>query len=408
MTVDGELSFINNTGSAASLFDYSSFVLRSGSKLVFIGNKALVKGGAIFVDLQSSFLDLSLFNDCVLWFEEVSEECRIFRYCQTVHQPNATIVFENNQAPVGGTIYGSTLSTCPWAVYLNGTRPSSGVAFLQQLPTVTFNPSPNDSSVVSTDAYDLVRSIVTQSISVMPGKEMHLNITALDLFKQSVSTTIRSSFLNETSRLSKSQLGSSGDWYLIPNRTVPITFSGEPGDTLVASVFSVDTPAQVEMSVTLVNCSFGFILSGNQMCLCDQELPSLISCDQQLFELQVPSHKWLGNSPTGGFAYASCILDYCKVGTKIISDGDIDSQCEPEYNRVGLLCASCKANMSVVFGSNACRPCSNAWASIYHSVWCSWNSSCTGHFFLRILHIRRLPQQFTILLQCHKLLFVIL
>ena len=49
------------------------------------------------------------------------------------------------------------------------------------------------------------------------------------------------------------------------------------------------------------------------------------------------------------------------MGTKIISDGDIDSQCEPEYNRVGLLCASCKSNMSVVFGSNACRPCSSAY-----------------------------------------------
>ena len=115
------------------------------------------------------------------------------------------------------------------------------------------------------------------------------------------------------------------------------------------------------MSVTLVNCSFGFILSDNQRCSCDPDLQSYVTCSQRNFELQVPSHEWLGNSPTGGYAYASCILDYCKVGTKIISDGDIDSQCEPEYNRVGLLCASCRSNMSVVFGSNACRPCSSAY-----------------------------------------------
>ena len=56
-----------------------------------------------------------------------------------------------------------------------------------------------------------------------------------------------------------------------------------------------------------------------------------------------------------------CILDYCEVGTKIISDGDIDSQCQPEYNRSGLLCATCVSNTSVVFGSNACRPCSSAY-----------------------------------------------
>ena len=359
ITVDGYLEFINNSNGGIYMHGISSIVLRDGSAFIFKRNRAANQGGAITFEYPT--LDpLSPTIDCFLWFEELSEVCRTYTLCRNAHKPNATIVFDDNQAPVGGTIYGSSLSYCPWAVYPNGTRPLSGITFLQQLPSVTFNPSPNDSSVVSTVAGLLFRNM-HQPIYTMPGKEMHLNITALDYFGQSVSTTIRSSFLYATSRHSKSQLGSSGDWYLIPNRTVPITFSGEPGDTLVASVFSVDTNVQVEMTVILTNCSFGFILSGSERCLCDRDLPSLISCDQQSFELQVPSHKWLGNSPTGGFAYASCIFDYCKVGTKIISDGDIDSQCEPEYNRVGLLCASCKANMSVVFGSNACRPCSNAW-----------------------------------------------
>ena len=320
------------------------------------GNKSPTKGGAIFVELRSSLNDLSLSNDCFLWFGKVDAQCRFFTYCQNVPQPNATIVFEDNQAPVGGTIYGSRLSTCPWAVYPNGTKPSSGIAFLQQLSSVTFNPSVLNSSVVSTDAFYLVRNI-SQPIYAMPGKELNLNITALDLFNQSVAATLTSDFLNATSSLS--QLGNSGNWYLDPNHTVPVTFLGEPGDTLLASIFSVDSYARLEVPVTLVNCSFGFILRNNQRCLCDPDIPSPVSCKQQNFELQVPSHEWLGNSPTGGYAYDSCVLDYCKVGTKIISDGDIDSQCE--YNRVGLLCASCKSNMSVVFGSNACRPCSSAY-----------------------------------------------
>ena len=194
ITVEGDLRFINNSGIGISLLGLSNIVLRSGSALVFKGNRAANKGGAILSDLYPSYTNLSrIIYDCFLWFEELSRDCRFFGYCQNVPQPNATIVFEDNHAPVGGTIYGSTLSTCPWAVYPNGTKPSSGVAFLQQLPSVTFNPSVLDSSVVSTDAFYLVRNI-SQHIYAIPGKEMDLNITALDLLNQSVSTTIRSSF----------------------------------------------------------------------------------------------------------------------------------------------------------------------------------------------------------------------
>ena len=358
ITVEGDLCFIENAGSAISLIGFSSIVLLNGSSLVFKENKGAIKGGAIFAELYASLTDITMVNDCFLWFSELNPQCRFFGYCKTqVHQPNATIVFEKNQASIGGTIYGSRLSTCPWAVYPNGTKPSSGVAFLQHLPSVTFNPSVLDSSVFSTDAFYLVRNI-SQPIYAIPGKAMDLNITALDLFNQSVSTIIGSSLLNTSSQ---SRLGNSGNWYLIPNRTVPMTILGKPGDALFASIFTIDTNARVAMPVTLMNCSFGFILSDNQRCLCYPDFPRPVTCNQQNFKIQVPSHKWLGNSPTGGYAYASCILDYCKVGTTIISDGDIDSQCEPEYNRVGLLCANCKSNMSVVFGSNACRPCSSAY-----------------------------------------------
>ena len=74
--------------------------------------------------------------------------------------------------------------------------------------------------------------------------------------------------------------------------------------------------------------------------------------------------KYKLNSPTGGIAYASCVFDYCDVGTKTISDGDIDSQCQPGFNLAGLMCAACQPNTSVVFGSNACRTCSNDWLAL--------------------------------------------
>ena len=127
ITVEQDLHFIENAGSGISLLGFSSIVLLNGSNLVLKKNKGANKGGAIFVQLYTTLT--ARVHDCFLWFSKLNRQCRLFGYCNTqVHQPNATIVFERNQAPVGGTIYGSTLSTCPWAVYPNGTKPSSGVA----------------------------------------------------------------------------------------------------------------------------------------------------------------------------------------------------------------------------------------------------------------------------------------
>ena len=340
VTIYGDTSIAANEGSGIILSDSSYIILLRNSNLSFSRNKATSKGGAIFADLNSFSRDFTLIDDCFLYFEEMN---------------STTIVFEDNRAPVGGTIYGSRLSTCPWAVYPNGTKPSSGVAFLQQLPSVTFNPSVLDSSVVSTDAFYLVRNI-SQPIYAIPGKAMDLNITALDLFNQSVSTTISSGLSNDTT--SRSRLGNSGNWLLIPNHTVPVTFYGMPGNEFSAIINAINSYAHLNLSVTFVNCTYGFVLHNeNLSCECDLNLP--YTCNQQNFEIQVPSQKWLGNSPTGGYAYASCILDYCEAGTKIISDGDIDSQCE--YNRTGRLCGACRSYLSVVFGSNACCPCSSAY-----------------------------------------------
>ena len=151
--VDGDVSFAANEGSGIGLLDFSRIVLQNNSKLAFIKNRAISRGGAIFVDLRSSVIDSSLISDCFLMFEDLNLHCTNFENCfNYVSQLNVSLVFEDNQAPVGGTIYGSRLSTCPWAVY---DKPSLGIAFLQQLPSVTFKPSLFNFSVVSTDAFYL-------------------------------------------------------------------------------------------------------------------------------------------------------------------------------------------------------------------------------------------------------------
>ena len=361
VTIDGDVSFSQNRGSAIILLDTSYIVLLRNSKLSFIGNIAKDAGGAILVDLASSATDTSVINDCFLWFGDLNTLCRYHGTCQDPNQLNATLVFDNNQAPLGGTIYGSRLSTCPWAVYPNGTIPPSGIAILEQFPTVTFNPSPNNTAVISTDPFVLIIENSSEPILAVPGRPVNLSVIAVDLFNQSVPTAITSS------QREYARLGLSGFWFLSglnPNPSVQATFFGEPESQINTTINVVDSFASKTLQITLQDCTFGFVLTDNKECACNQDLPSVVDCSQETYQIQVPPSFWLGNSPTGGIAYASCVFDYCDVGTKTISDGDIDSQCQSGFNLAGLMCAACQPNTSVVFGSSACRTCSNDWLAL--------------------------------------------
>ena len=61
LTIEGDLRFINNTGSGISLNDISSIVLQSGSRLFFLGNKAASKVPEIF-ESKSSPITLTFHN----------------------------------------------------------------------------------------------------------------------------------------------------------------------------------------------------------------------------------------------------------------------------------------------------------------------------------------------------------
>ena len=93
------------------------------------------------------------------------------------------------------------------------------------------------------------------------------------------------------------------------------------------------------------------------------------------------------------------------VRVTIISDSNNDSQCRPEYNRSGLLCATCVSNTSVVFGSNACRTCSNASIALI-IVFAVFGIVLV--LAISFLGFSISEGQFTILLQRDKLLYIVL
>ena len=73
---------------------------------------------------------------------------------------------------------------------------------------------------------------------------------------------------------------------------------------------------------------------------------------------------WIGSDGVSLF-YSSkyCPLDYCRssnVRIMVVNDKLLHNlQCK--YNREGMLCGTCKENMSLILGNNECRVCSNVY-----------------------------------------------
>ena len=91
-------------------------------------------------------------------------------------------------------------------------------------------------------------------------------------------------------------------------------------------------------------------------------LPST-KCNITTTTISIYSGQWLGhissdNMSKLGFA-SVCPPGNCKTDTLLFNVTDLFSICES--SKMGILCSQCQHNMSIVFGSTECRPCSDLW-----------------------------------------------
>lgn len=104
------------------------------------------------------------------------------------------------------------------------------------------------------------------------------------------------------------------------------------------------------------------------MCACEKRIRSFTnSCNASENTVQRldGTNFWMALSInksdqyTGVILHPHCPLDYCETGSVRINLSDSSSQCA--FNRSGMLCGSCKQNLSAVFGSSRCLPCSTVY-----------------------------------------------
>ena len=152
--------------------------------------------------------------------------------------------------------------------------------------------------------------------------------------------------------------------------TVPVRIFGPENQTLTLVLFSGG--AQAQISVELGFCGTGFEYNNITFtCTCSPILVSEgIDCDITNHALIVPNDLWFGPvTSSGDLAVSRCRTGYCKSGTRYVSvrngSVDYDVQCDPDLNRVGILCGSCQDGYSIALGSERCLQCSNSYVVLF-------------------------------------------
>lgn len=352
---------VASTGGALHLVSESYVVLSSGANLLFHQNFAVIAGGAIHVQQESSS---SLNNyDCILFFEDPDFFCNLLDNCTLVH---VEVNFINNTSPLGSAIYGTTFSNCPWV----GGSFDDSIDFdsvVQSFsPAVSIQPFGSNSINTPAKFLHPPESMMdNETITIMPGKEFELTIGAFDQLNYSVPLTVFSKLHleNHIPRV-RATIGETNR-YLI-NRvsnfsTIPLSVYGEEDTVYEVSITSDEAKVQFVFNVNLSSCILGFAYDNqSKECVCQVDRimeGSNVVCENN-GSISLPLGPWMGYiEEERGYIYRPCLFDYCDETVTNIYLDDPDKQCRK--NRSGLLCGECTEGYSRVLGSNGCNDCSN-------------------------------------------------
>ena len=357
----GYLEFIDNNavvGAALRLLSGSTIYFTQRLHVKFIRNTVYTAGGAIYIVDENK-----LRSHCAIQFQ--MEEQFIYT---TYPPPDINLTFIDNSAMLtGNSLFGHPIYNC------------------SQVPSTNFIIDPLKLPVLYQQVFNITSNLDVSSVptalcicnetegkgpqcindntintTTYPGKTFNISILSVDsIFNPThgavysifdTSWLVRSDQVIEQTLATKCNVLS---FNIFTNQTQRFgTLILSPILPLLPSVF---------IKVYMGDCPCGFELSRN-VCIC---LPLLkrygISCNLDTGSVTLPIDKWVGLIPDSDITAVSdhCTFGYCSTGfnmtTTII---DFDS-CRG--NRNGIVCGSCKANYSVVFGDRECFICSNYW-----------------------------------------------
>jgi len=360
---DSVTVFQNNSGlhgGAILLISGAWISVYPNSSLLFLRNRAIDYGGAIYVELSTPF-DYLLSHVCFVryFLENVSPALW-----------NVTFTFINNTAGQNdNVIFASTLQPCMKVYHIE-----SSLFDLEQFfhyPTSSYN-------TIATSPAMFKFKDTSHKFSIVPGELSYLPVYMIDELGQNVTTAV---FL------------ASCDEYPSPYVLPPYQFTngaiqiaGKPSDVCHLTL-QTDTDYQVAttIQVTLLNCPPGFMYNDKvARCEClvnhTHENSAISGCDLTTFKAYFNLFYWIGydsdnatNLLASSCPYRYCYDDHIPQGQLLPKNANmtvLDQFVCGNRSRTGLLCGKCVDGYSVALNSPTftCHPCKNHYLGILYLI----------------------------------------
>ncbi len=368
-------------GLALSGVENRLMLLRPGTHVSYVGNIALGRGGAIYVEDNPStycILEDSVKTNLreLCFFQTYDKECTFSTEVGHV-QHDISLTFMNNTATGSGdTMYGGSLENC-------GLCSDYGQSGSYILGTTAFEELTSEATISNLEvASDPLRvcicenkvpdcTVNSKDVAKYPGQTLSVCVVAVGQLNGVVPSVIRAVpdglYLSKeytTQVAENSKKCSELQYPLNMNRTVIVNsatlelYSDEPCST---------SGYPLTVQITFLPCPTGFSLSGQGGCDCDDRLKKYTQdCDiaNQTITRPGGSSFWVGvdrdniSDSEGLILHPHCPFDYCTDETVEFPLNKADIQCR--NRRSGVLCGACQSGYSLALGSSRCiSDCSN-------------------------------------------------
>ena len=351
----------------------------------FMGNHANY-GGAVYVADDSNSGTCLPDNEC---FIQV-----LALYPQYIDQIITqkiicNVLFIDNMAiEQGSNLFGGLLDRCipsPFAeVYRNQTRfHYTGVTYLLNIsntPVNSINSKPVRTCFCNRE-HEPDCSYQLPKIKVKKGGVFIVSVVAIDQVNNTVNANITSVLSSRYGGFGEGQQTQS-----VGKNCTPLTYTVfSPHDSETINLFADGPCGNAALSTSHITiqftdciCPVGFEPLRNSStrceCVCDSKLsPFITDCDDATGSVfRVGTNSWITYINDTGASdyvkYPNCPFDYCLPLNKNVSinfnlPSGSDTQCA--YNRMGVLCGSCRESSSLSLASSQCLPCHSHWPAVF-------------------------------------------
>ena len=347
-------------GGAILLIQGASIIVYPNSTVIFLRNKAVENGGAIYVELSTPF-------DYLL-----SHACFIRYYLETVLPSNWKTNFtfiDNTARQSNNSIFASTLQPCTRA-YSNATE-----LFLRK-PFYCYPNCHNRISTLPVNFKFLNKD--NKIINVVPGEIFNMSV----ILEDELVTEVDSALFIATCIESKS-----------PNVLPPyqltdgkIQIAGKSNETCHLELqTNTDYPASTTVQVNLLNCPPGLVYDESKsQCQCivndTPQIPAISKCEMTCLQAYYNKYYWIGykSDDATDLIYGLCPYHFCynkQVPEDQLLPRDANKTILDKFvcggrKRTGVLCGQCIEGYSVMMNSpgSTCDKCSNVHLGILYLI----------------------------------------